>query len=664
MTEKITLLLEQLKNKEYRKKRAVKENSTLLPSYDTVPADVFMEHLRYVFDSDEPLLYDGDDIGFNIGVQRVLPIGGSGNVIPNYGRIITEGLDATQERISKSMENTRDEEKLKFGNYLLQCVEFMVKTAQRYKKYAFEKGNTRLYNALCNIPNKGADSFYEALVFHKLCTYSMRNAFSAHICLGRFDDYMYPFYKADTDRGISREEMLETLQEFYASISRDTDLYFGIQQGDNGQSMVLGGFDENGNSMYNDLSKLCLEASLEMCIIEPKINLRVGKNTPDELYEFATLLTKKALGFPQYCNDDVVVPGLIRLGYDKKDAYNYAVAACWEYIIPNNGADIPNIDVMDFPYVVGESIKKHLEESTSFEELLSYVKTDIQKECDSIVNRFSNHIRPQNVMLSLFFDGCIESLSDLYHGGTRYRNFGCHGAGIANGADALCAVKKCVFEDKTVTKEQLLKALDSDFEGYENIRKLLCGCPKMGCNDDEVDSIAAFLMDAFSKSLNCRDNLTGGVWRAGTGSAMEYIYKGEGCGATADGRGKGKPYSSSFSPSLDARPDGLLSVIQSFTKYDMTNITNGGPLTIELHDTVLRNELGIKKTAMLVKSFINLGGHQLQINALDKEKLRDAQAHPENYPSLVVRVWGWSGYFTELDKVFQDHIMARLDYMS
>ena len=162
--------------------------------------------------------------------------------------------------------------------------------------------------------------------------------------------------------------------------------------------------------------------------------------------------------------------------------------------------------------------------------------------------------------------------------------------------------------------------------------------------------------------MNNRPNGKKGVWRAGTGSAHEYIYSAQRCPATADGRKAFEPYSSSFSPSLDVKTTGLLSVIQSFTKYDMTEIINGGPLTIEIHDTVLRNEEGIKKTAMLVKSFISLGGQQLQLNSINKETLLDAQKHPEKYPNLIVRVWGWSGYFNELDVIFQNHIIRRCDY--
>jgi formate C-acetyltransferase len=251
----------------------------------------------------------------------------------------------------------------------------------------------------------------------------------------------------------------------------------------------------------------------------------------------------------------------------------------------------------------------------------------------------------------------------MWHGGTKYHNFGSHGAGIANAADALEAIRRFVYEEKSVTKEELLAALANDFKGSEHLQGKLLSAAKMGNNEDSVDEIACRLMGIFSARLNNRDNGQGGVWRAGTGSAMEYLWKGEKCPATADGRNAGESYGSSFSPSLTAKLTGLLSTLQSFTKYDMTEIINGGPLTVEVHDTVLRNDEGISKVAQLVKAFVMLGGHQLQLNAVNREKMLEAQKHPEDYGDLIVRVWGWSGHFIELDKTYQDQIISRTEFM-
>ena len=635
MTEKTKKLLDHLNKRDYRKLR----NDT------------------------DFMLYELDDFGFNRRCPRRIN-GSQGNVTPNYKRVLELGFNKIKDQINSSIGSTADEQKRAYGKQMIDKIDEAISLADTYKDIALRAGNKRLYSALCRIPRLPAESFYEACVFIKLCVYMLRDEPSDHLGFGRFDQYMYSYYLADKEKGISDEEIFETLENFYISINLDTDLYSGVQQGDNGQSMVLGGYDRDGNCVYNELSKMCMQASLELNLIDPKINLRVNKTTPDEIYEFATLLTKQGLGFPQYCNDDIVIPGLIKLGYDPDDAIDYTVAACWEFIIPGKGFDAPNIRTMDFPSVTNNAIKANLLKCESFDSLLDAVCIAIKNRCDELIDscmRFKYGIRP---FCSIFFDGCIESLTDMGHGGTKYLNFGCHGLGIANAADALAATKKTIYDDRSAEKQELLDALENNYEGYQELRNILRNCPKMGNNDDYVDNIAISLMNSFSDNMNNRDNGHGGIWRAGTGSAMDYFKVGSKCPATADGRLAGTPYSSSFSPSLDVKTTGILSVIISFTKYDMTRIINGGPLTLELHDTVLRNDEGIKKTAQLVKSFIRLGGHQLQLNSINRERLLDAQKHPENYPNLIVRVWGWSGYFNELDLPYQEHVIRRTEFTS
>ncbi len=659
MTEKIQELLNTLNARKYRSQRKHIENTIFC---DIEEESSSIKNLMAVISNEEPLLYENDTIGFN-RTTDLKYISTMGNVTPNYYRVISSGFDSLINEINNSIENTRDKEKIAFGKDMLSAIDLVFEMADKYKNYAKEKGCQKLYDALSNIPHKGAGNFYEALVFMKISVFFMRCSFNAHITFGRFDQYMYPFYLMSKQQGATDQEIFEQIEEFFISVNFDTDLYRGIQQGDNGQSMVLGGFDKDGKSMYNELSEMCMKASLELKLIDPKINLRVGKNTPDEIFEFATHLTKAGLGFPQYCNDDVVVPGLLKLGYDYNDVLNYTVAACWEYIIPNCGADVPNIATMDFPGIVNKAIVENLMSCDNFEKLMRITKEYIATECGRIVDEttYWTHIS-KSPFLSLYVDGCIESLTDLFLGGTNYNNYGCHGAGIANATDALTAVKKNIYDEKIITKEALLKALSSDFEGFSEIRNILRNSPKMGNNDDYADNIASQLTSAFAEILNGKENKIGGIWRAGTGSAMEYINTAKRCPATADGRKAGEPYSSSYSPSLDVKTTGILSVIQSFTKYDFTNIINGGPLTIELHDSVLKNDIGIKKTAMLVKEYINLGGHQLQLNSINRDTLLDAQKHPEKYPNLIVRVWGWSGYFNELDTEYQNHIIRRLEY--
>ena len=658
MTEKIASLLQYLKSCEYKTQRISVSLETPDDELDIQAQTLLFEKAQKL---EKPVLFQNDSFGFNRHTTFRPPIR-EGNITPNYARIIQSGFNKTAEDVKKSIRQTEDPEKIAYGNVLLKQIDICMAIADGYMRCAKEQGNEKLYAALCHIPRNGARNLYEALVFLKFCIYCLRLYGMAHLTLGRFDQYLYPFYINEKNAGRSDEEILELIEEFFISINYDTDLYHGLQLGDNGQSMVLGGFDEAGNSMFNDLSRLCMQASIELSVIDPKINLRVGKNTPDEIFEYATLLTKQGLGFPQYCNDDVVVPGLIKLGYEEKDAHNYTVAACWEYIIPDCGTDIPNIATMDFPAVVGKSIREKLQECESFSDLMEQVKNAIAEKCDNIIASKKAYVPKYAPLLSLFVDGCIEKLQDLRRGGAKYTNFGCHGAGIANAADALAAVRKHIFVDRTLEKETLLAALEADFAGYTEIKNLLKSTPKMGENDYDTDMIAAQIMEAFSAAMNNRDNFHGGIWRAGTGSANEYVCKGRQCPATADGRCAGEYYSSSFSPALGVAPSGLLSVIQSFTKFDMTKIINGGPLTIEIHDSVLRNDMGIRKVAQLVKVFIQMGGHQLQLNSINVDLLKDAQKHPEKYPNLIVRVWGWSGYFNELAVEYQNHIISRAEY--
>ena len=271
------------------------------------------------------------------------------------------------------------------------------------------------------------------------------------------------------------------------------------------------------------------------------------------------------------------------------------------------------------------------------------------------------HLKP-SPYLSVFVEGCLDSGKDISQQGAIYNNYGCHGAGISTAADSLAAIREVIFETQEYTKQVLLDALNNDFAGFDALRNRLLGCPKMGNGDKRVDSLGYFLMDCFSGYLNNKPNPVGGVFRAGTGSAHEYWYSAKDIGATADGRHAHQPYGCSFSPSLEARLSGPLSCIRSFTGYDLKKIINGGPLTLEIHDTVFRNDQGIRKVAQLVKAFIHLGGHQLQLNCVNRDVLLDALEHPEDHKNLIVRVWGWSGYFNELELPFQEHIIKRTEF--
>ncbi len=672
MTERVKKHYELLKSREYRKiRREIDLNvGSAVEGMSLYESDAYM--LRFMLENETPHLVEDDIFGFNrtvIGYPyaeydgKKLRSGGAGNLTINYAKALSSGMDDICRQIKEKTADC-DEGRLEFYRSALSCVESSLAFADRYRDYAKENGAERLYKALCRVPHLGAESFYEACVFVKFLQFTLRCNRNTHVTLGGFDKYMYPYFEADREKGIGEEELFETLEDFFLSLNYDTDLYKGIQQGDNGQSMVLGGRDADGNDRFNRLSEMCLDASKELCVIDPKINLRVDKNTPLARLESATELTKKGLGFPQYCNDDIVIPGLEKLGYSHDDACNYTVAACWEYITEGRGADWPNIEKVNFPRAVEKAVNGHLASCKSFDEFLERVKEYVAAECNRVADFIYGGYFFPSPYLSVFVDDCIERGKDVSEGGAIYNNFGLHGVGIANAADAVAAVKKTVFDEKKYSAKELLEAIKADFEGFSEIRNYLLACPKMGNNDDYVDVYADMIMGIFEEVLKSKTNRLGGRIRPGTGSAMEYLWSAAQVGATADGRHAKAPFPSSFSPSVTTKLQGPLSCIQSFTKHDMTEIVNGGPLTMEIHENTFRNAEGIKKVAALVKAFIDLGGHQLQLNAVNREVLLDAQKHPEDHQNLIVRVWGWSGYFNELDVDYQNHIISRTEFMA
>ena len=645
-------------------------------------ADRSARRLISVLDRERPVIFPEERIAFTRTVQTIPGIftedekgrirkshfidkGDVCNICVDYSKLLDTGLTQKKEELAGRRMDflAKDEpEKAHYLELQIQILDSVLDLAERYREQAIKEKNLAVAKTLSRVPAQAPKTFLEALQLFRILHFTMWCGGNYHNTVGRFDQYMYPYLERDLKGGrLNEEEALELLEEFFLTFNRDSDLYPGWQQGDNGQSMVLGGMNEDGSDSYNLLSELCLKASLELKVIDPKINLRVHKNTPIETYILGTELTRQGLGFPQYSNDDVVIPGLLLLGYSRKDAYNYAVAACWEFIIPGAGMDIPNIGVLSFAAAVEEAVMSHLADCDSYAALYEKVRQNIRAQVYQLCEKTRNLYLIPAPFLSLMMEGCEENGRDISEGGV-YNNYGFLSSGLSTAADSLAAVKKYVFEERTVSPEELTDALNKDFDGYELLaNKLRYEAPKMGNNDDYVDEIAKELLNDFADAVKGRTNERGGIFRAGTGSAQSYMWHGRKLPATPDGRRKGEGLAANYSPSLFCRMEGPVSIIKSFTKPDLKRVINGGPLTLELHDTVFRTKESVEKVALMVKSFMDLGGHQLQLNAVNRDTMADAQRHPENYRNLIVRVWGWSGYFVELDKEYQDHIMKRME---
>ncbi len=577
------------------------------------------------------------------------------NLTADFAPTIRDGLDARLAELTTRLSRARAEQDDEGVSFLLNAI-LSVKAVLGLVDRYLQTSQTSLLSAV----HTGAKTFPEALQVLRVLHYALWCEGEYHCGLGRIDQYLFPYYDADIREGrLTDDEALEWMEEFFIACNRDSDLYIGVQQGDNGQSVMLGGVTREGKPAFNALSRLCLKACGELKLVDPKINLRVDRTTPLDVYKAGTELTAKGLGFPQYANDDVVIPALVRWGYDLEDARDYSVAACWEFLIPGCGMDINNIDAVSFVGCLDAALRTASGAAT-YEAVERAFFDEIRRRADALVAKYRHVEILPGPFVSVLSVGCIDRARDICRG-AKYNNFGIHGTGIAVAVDSLASVRALVFEQRLVTLSELVTLLDTDFAGRPDVRAAAQAAPKMGNADPRVDEIAKRLLAFWGRVFDGRRNDRGGVFRPGTGSAMYYIWHAREVPASADGRLKGQPLSANYAPSLDAPVKGPVSVVRSFTEPDLVPVCNGGPLTLEIHDSAFAQADGVEKVAQFVKFFVARGGHQMQINTINRETLLDAQAHPERHRHLIVRVWGWSGYFVELDREYQDQIIRRVE---
>ncbi len=600
-------------------------------------------------------------------------LGPVSNICADWELLLRQGLLGRREVALASRARLADDmEAVEFLDSAIETIDAVLDLAARHAKQARMLGRDDLAGVLESVPAHPAHTFREALQSLRLCQAVVWLGGNYHVGLGRFDQYMWPFLQSDLQAGtLTIASAEELLAEFFISLNKDSDLYPGVQQGDNGQSLTLGGVKPDGSAAINELTRMVLRVSRDLELIDPKINLRVSSGTDLELLCLASELTRKGLGFPQYSNDEVVIPALVAHGYELEDARDYVVAACWEFIIPGRGMEIVNIGAVSFPAAVDQAIRSGLAEGVEFDDILKRTAGNIHIQVQALADTYAQVLLPPAPYYSVFMRGCLEQGRDLSEG-LKYNNLGIHGACSSNAADALAAVKQFVFDDKSIAADELLKALQANFAGHETLRlKLEEEGPKVGSNDDRADALLVTLFEYFANA--CEEygrTPSGGILRPGTGSAMYYIWLASGhegmrepvVEATADGRLMGQAFSANLAPSPGVRVRGPLSTLQSYAKIDYQRICNGGPITMELSDSVFRDRESIRKVAMLVRIFVQLGCQQLQLNSLNVGTLLDAKIHPELHKNMIVRVWGWSGYFCELAPEYQDHIIARSLY--
>ena len=344
--------------------------------------------------------------------------------------MLREGLWPRRERALQTLRENGQAD-ADFLRAAVETIDAVTAFCDRWADALHQSGQAEAGKGLRLAVRCGAQSFRDALQLFRLLHFCLWASNVYHNTVGRFDQYMLPFLQADLACGLLDEDAAQDLlEEFFLSFNRDSDLYQGMQQGDNGQSLMLGGCDADGACAVNQLTAMCLKASLHLGQIDPKINLRVDKNTPLSLYELGAQLTRQGLGFPQYANDDVVIPGLVRLGYALEDARTTPWPPAGSSSSPAWPMDIPNIAAMPLAGVVGRCIRRCLAGCQRFEDLLQDVREAIFQKADELLAPLSPLFLEPAPFQSVLMDGCLERGQDISKG-AKYNNYGVHGTGFS-----------------------------------------------------------------------------------------------------------------------------------------------------------------------------------------------------------------------------------------
>jgi formate C-acetyltransferase len=616
----------------------------------------------------------------------------TGNVTPDYEKVLSLGLIGIKEQARKRLADlekngTGEDGSIPFLKGLIRSLEAGITFSQKYaaalRKKAGQERDPKVKarfernaEVMEKVPAHPASSFHEAaqsVYFTNLLVWIEGHNL---VGLGRFDQYMYPYFEKGMNGGRgSRDEFISILKDFLKAMNRNYPHRSSLLPGDTGQAMTLGGVTLEGEDATNELTCLILDIAGELRQIDPKIVLRVHEKSPDKLLRRGIDTVGKGLGYPLFSNDELIIPAMVRDGYTLRDSRNYCTSACWEPLVPGASFDQNNLGNIIFLHALeaalnhGRSVDDEtavgfdaggIEDYERFDDLFTAVKDEISFLIREKVEDIQ-HVRFEtSPFLSALMDGCIEKGKDMSTGGCRYNNYGFLSASISNTADALAALKECVFEDRSVPPSRVVPILKSNFDSDPELRaRLQFRSAKFGNDEDEVDHIVRDLAEHYARELSRHRNRFGGSHRPGFGSADLYISASRKTAASFDGRGRGEFFSSNFSPAIGAERKGPTAVIQSLLKTDLSRIYNGSVLDMKFSPALFGIDENLDKIAALLKTFISQKGQQLQINVLDTEMLREAQRHPENYRDLVVRVWGFSAYFVDLPKEYQDHLIAR-----
>jgi trans-4-hydroxy-L-proline dehydratase len=541
-----------------------------------------------------------------------------------------------------------------------------------------------------HVPAHAPRSFHEALQYYwfvHLAVITELNPWDS-FNPGRLDQHLYPFFKSETENGtLTEDKAKEILHSFWIKFNNHpAPPKIGVTAQESNTytdfSLInLGGVKRDGSDAVNELTYILLDVIEEMRLLQPSSMVQVSKKNPDRFLKRALKIVKTGFGQPSIFNTDAIVQELIRQGKSIVDARNGGASGCVEtgafgkecYILTGY-FNLPKVLEITLNNGWDKNTNKKIGIETgnpasfkTFEELLEAYNRqlrhfiDIKIKGNNIIETlFSDHMPVP--FLSLLIDDCIANGKDYNSGGARYNTSYIQGVGLGSITDNLTALRYHVFEKKSISLPDFMKALEANFIGYEELRnELVFHTSKFGNDDDYADAQATRVFEMYYEAINGRPTTRGATYRINMLPTTCHVYFGSVMGAMPDGRKAGMPLSEGISPVQGADRQGPTAVLKSAVKIDHIR-TGGTLLNQKFTPSFFEDEEAIEKICQLVRSYFRMDGHHIQFNVVDAVTLRDAQKHPENYRDLIVRVAGYSDYFNDLGEDLQNEIIQRTEH--
>jgi formate C-acetyltransferase len=583
------------------------------------------------------------------------------------------------------------------------CARALIRFAERHAEKARELARQeqdaqrrqeleRIAEVCSHVPARAPRDFWEALQYywfvHLGVTIELNpwDAFNP----GKLDQHLYPFYKEGLEEGtLTRAQAEELLHCFWIKFNNQpAPPKVGVTAAESGTytdfaQINLGGVRPDGSDAVNEVTYLILDVIEEMRLVQPSSSIQVSKKNPDRFIKRAARIIRTGFGQPSVFNSDLVVQELLRQGKSVVDARQGGTSGCVE--TGAFGKENYNLTgYFNMPKVLEITLNNGLDPRTgrrigletgdpagfaTFEALfaayrkqLAYL-VDVKVRGNNVVERLYADYMPAP-FLSLLIDDCIARGKDYHDGGARYNTSYIQGVGLGTMADALTALRYHVFDHQTVTMEAMLAALRDGFQGHEGLQLMLLNkTPKYGNDDDYADDVMVAAFEAYYGAIEGRPNTRGGRYHINLLPTTVHVYFGSVLGATADGRRAGVPLSEGISPVQGADRSGPTAVIRSVARMDHAR-TGGTLLNLKLTPHLLKSDGDLDRLVQLIRTHFRLDAHHVQFNVVDAATLRAAQADPQQYRDLIVRVAGYSDYFCDLGRALQDEIIARTEHQS